>query len=103
MYFSVGASEILLDDTLVAAEKAYKEGVDVEVEIKPFMCHVYPVFVNIFPKALYCVVRPSEFLNKYFNNIRNCTENEFCFIVLLRQNVSPCVDDGLMGLLRKMS
>ena len=67
LYFSVGASEILLDDTLVAAEKAYKEGVDVEVEIEPFMCHVYPVFVNIFPEALYCLVRASEFINKHLN------------------------------------
>ena len=65
--FSVVASEIRLDDTFVTAEKAYKEGVDVKVEIEPFMCHVYPVFVNIFPEALYCVVRASEFINKHLN------------------------------------
>ena len=64
IYMSVGASEMLLDDTLMFAEKAYKAGVDVEVEIEPYLCHVYPVFITVFPEAKQAVIRASEFMKR---------------------------------------
>eukprot|EP01084_Bolivina_argentea_P032898 60892_1 len=67
LYFSVGFTEILLDDTLFCAEKAYENGVEVQVEIAPFMCHVYPIMVNTFPEAKEAISRVSQFMN---NNLK---------------------------------
>ncbi len=64
LYFTVGATEILLDDALIAAERAHKCGVDVTVEIEPYLCHVYPIFVNLFPEAKYAVARAANFIVK---------------------------------------
>ena len=49
---------------MVAVEKGYQKGVDLQVEIEPLMCHVHPVFANIFPQALYYVL---EHLNLLIN------------------------------------
>eukprot|EP00488_Nonionellina_sp_1-RS-2012_P000187 TRINITY_DN1055_c0_g1_i1.p1 TRINITY_DN1055_c0_g1~~TRINITY_DN1055_c0_g1_i1.p1 ORF type:complete len:246 (+),score=73.92 TRINITY_DN1055_c0_g1_i1:264-1001(+) len=54
IYFMVGATEILLDDTLDAAEKAHNEGVDVRVDIEPFMPHTFPLFLRTVPEAKKC-------------------------------------------------
>eukprot|EP01084_Bolivina_argentea_P003492 6566_1 len=51
MYFTVCATEMLLNDTIFAAEKAYKNGIDVRVDISPFMSHCFAYKVNIFPEA----------------------------------------------------
>ena len=46
MYFWVGACEILLDDTLICAEKAYKTGIEVRCDISPYLCHTLPTIIN---------------------------------------------------------
>ena len=62
MYFTVCATEILLDDTLFAAEKAYKNGIDVRVDIAPFMSHCFAYKTNILPEAYMQTVIASEWL-----------------------------------------
>ena len=53
MYFSVGASEMLLDDTLRFAEMLYKQRVEVSVEVCPYLCHVFIYFQSdIFRQSL---------------------------------------------------
>jgi len=64
---TVGASEMLLDDTLMFAEKAYNQGVEVQVMIEPYLCHVYPIFVTIFPEAREAVVGAAEFIKRYLS------------------------------------
>merc|ERR1712087_598289 len=64
MYLSVGASEMLLDDTLRFAEKAHAAGVELEVELAPFMCHVWPTLISLIPEAAPTIRRASDFINK---------------------------------------
>ena len=65
IYFMCGATEMLLDDTLVAAKKAVEEGVDVRVDIEPFMHHTFPLFLRTLPEAKYAVVRAADFIIKH--------------------------------------
>jgi monoterpene epsilon-lactone hydrolase len=43
--------EILLDDTLRFADKAKRQGVDVELILRDRMPHVWPIFVHLLPEA----------------------------------------------------
>ena len=66
MYFGVGATEMLLDDTLECAKKAYNAGnEDVVVEIEPYMLHVYAIRINLFEEALEATKRGCKWLQKY--------------------------------------
>ena len=65
IYFMCGATEMLLDDTLDAAKKAVDEGVDVRVDIEPFMHHTFPLFLRTLPEAKYAVVRAADFIIKH--------------------------------------
>ena len=62
MYFSVCATEILFDDTIFAAEKVYKSGVDVKVDIEPFMSHCFAHQTNILPEAYSQTVKVSQWM-----------------------------------------
>eukprot|EP01084_Bolivina_argentea_P163380 284235_1 len=66
LYFMVGATEVLLDDTLEAAKKAYESGVNVKVDIHPFMIHVWPSKVRIHTEAREAVVRGCDWIMKQF-------------------------------------
>eukprot|EP01083_Nonionella_stella_P139467 425446_1 len=68
MYLSVGASEMLLDDTLEFAQKLSDEGIEVEVEIEPYLCHIYPTCVSIFPEAKQAVFRASQFIKRHLES-----------------------------------
>lgn len=70
IYLSCGATELVLDDTLLFAEKAFAAGVEVKVEIEPFLCHPYPIFAEIFPEAADAVVRGAMFINEKLNKAR---------------------------------
>eukprot|EP01084_Bolivina_argentea_P091354 164454_1 len=65
MYFMVGATEMLLDDTLECAKKAYDEGNDVIVDIEPYMLHVYAIRINFFPEAVEATKKGCKWLIKY--------------------------------------
>lgn len=48
---TVGADEILLDDTLTVAEKMRKEGIEVRVISHEKMFHIYPLYYKMFPES----------------------------------------------------
>lgn len=62
MLFSVYATEIMFDDTIFAAEKAYKNGVDVRVDVVPFMSHCFAYKTNILPEAYMLTVIAGEWM-----------------------------------------
>jgi len=51
MLFTVGSTELLLDDTLRIAEKLKKADVPVKVIVGEKMFHVWPLFNTLFPEA----------------------------------------------------
>mmetsp|Transcript_44247 Transcript_44247/g.39488 ORF Transcript_44247/g.39488 Transcript_44247/m.39488 type:complete len:454 (-) Transcript_44247:772-2133(-) len=67
IYFMVGATEMLVDDTLKAAKKAYDCGVKIKVDIEPFMHHTWPLFLRTLPEAQYAVVRASDFIMEHLS------------------------------------
>eukprot|EP00483_Globobulimina_turgida_P010824 UN10845 len=65
MYFNVGATEMLLDDSVLCANKAWQNGVDVKLDISPYMNHVWAVDV-FHPEGVFATVRGCEWMTKYF-------------------------------------
>ena len=65
MYFMVGGTELLLDDSLECARKAYESGNDVIVDVEAYMLHVYAIRVNMFPEAVEATKKGCTFLEKY--------------------------------------
>ena len=51
LYIQVGADEILLSDSIRAAEQVRAAGGEVEIEIWPGMWHVFQAFVHLMPEA----------------------------------------------------
>ncbi|HXG27808.1 MAG TPA: alpha/beta hydrolase fold domain-containing protein [Nevskiales bacterium] len=51
LYFLVGETEVLLDDTLLAAKQARAAGVDVQVDVWPLLPHAFPLFKRMFPEV----------------------------------------------------
>jgi acetyl esterase/lipase len=52
LYFMVGESEILLDDSLLAARRAEAAGVEVRVDVWPVLPHAFPLFKSMFPEEV---------------------------------------------------
>ena len=65
LYVMVGASELLLDDSLNVAEKAYNNGIDVTLNISPFLFHTWPMFANYYEEAVFAIVKSAQFINKH--------------------------------------
>lgn len=59
----VGSTEILLDDTLRAAEQADKAGVPFYLEIWEKMPHVFPIF-SVLPESEVAIERIAKFINQ---------------------------------------
>jgi epsilon-lactone hydrolase len=51
LFFLVGDTEILLDDSVLAARQAQAAGVPTRLDIWPLLPHAFPLFANIFPEA----------------------------------------------------
>eukprot|EP01084_Bolivina_argentea_P039997 73901_1 len=66
MYFMVGMEEILLDDSLICAKKAFDAGVDVRCDVSPIMMHVWPSIVNIFPESLVACSKACDWIMQQF-------------------------------------
>jgi len=47
----VSSSETLLDDSLRLAEKAERDGVKVELQVRKKLPHVWPIFIELLPEA----------------------------------------------------
>jgi acetyl esterase/lipase len=61
----VGGDEILLSDSLDLAEKAHKEGVNVEVQVWNRMFHVFPVFGKSVPEAARAMRYVTHFIDRH--------------------------------------
>lgn len=62
---NVGEIELLVDDSKRFAEKAKKQGVDIELKIWKDMMHVFIAFLGYVPEAEQCLNEMSEFINKH--------------------------------------
>lgn len=51
LFFIVGETEILLDDSLIAARQARDAGVETRVDIWPHMPHAFTLFRDLLPEA----------------------------------------------------
>lgn len=51
LYFLVGETEVLLDDSLIMAEHARQAGVTVQVDVWPILPHAFPLFIRLLPEA----------------------------------------------------
>lgn len=51
LYFLVGETEVLLDDSVMAAQQALAAGVDARVDVWSHLPHVFPLFESLLPEA----------------------------------------------------
>ncbi len=51
LYFLVGEEEFLLDDTLLAAERAREAGVETQLDVWPVLPHAFPLFESMFSRG----------------------------------------------------
>lgn len=63
MLILVGAQEILLQDSINVAKKAKDAGVDVTLDIRDELYHVYPLFVGILDDAKIAMGKIALFIN----------------------------------------
>ncbi len=65
LYFLVGETEVLRDDTLITARHAAKAGVDTRVEVWPVLPHAFPLFIRLLPEALQARDEIIEFIQRH--------------------------------------
>lgn len=51
LYFLVGETELLLDDSVLAARQAQEAGVETRLDVWPLLPHAFPLFLNVFPEV----------------------------------------------------
>ena len=51
LYFIVGETEVLLDDSLLAARQARDAGVETKVDVWPVLPHAFPLFKRLLPEV----------------------------------------------------
>jgi monoterpene epsilon-lactone hydrolase len=51
LFFLAGATEVLLDDSVMAVRQAVAAGVDARVDVWPVMPHAFPLFESLLPEA----------------------------------------------------
>lgn len=64
MMIFVGGRDILFDDSLRVCDKAKKAGVNITLDVKESMMHVYPLFGGIFKESNEAIERMANFINK---------------------------------------
>lgn len=64
IYFVVGMTECLLDDTLYAAQRAHEQGVEVKVDVDPLMVHAACVFSHV-PEYKAMIIRGTEWITNH--------------------------------------
>lgn len=66
LLIQVGSAEVLLDDSVMFADRAKAAGVDVTLEVWDDMIHVFQAFFPILPEGQQAVDRVGEFLSKHW-------------------------------------
>lgn len=69
MRLYASSSEVLLDDSLLAAQKAREEGVDVEIMVAEGMPHVWPL-LDVLPESVPAREDVVKFINGLWQGIR---------------------------------
>ena len=64
LYFLAGSTEILLDDSVRAYDRALQAGVDAHIDVWTEMPHVFPLFAML-PEAKDAVRRIAAFIAKH--------------------------------------
>lgn len=64
MMIFVGGKEILFDDSARFFKHAKEAGVDITLDIREDMFHVYPLFGGIIEEGKYAIQRMADFINK---------------------------------------
>jgi len=67
LLLQVGATEILLDDSIHFAEKAEAAGVDATLEVYPDMPHVFQAFAPYLPDANQALLSIGNFIKRHFS------------------------------------
>jgi monoterpene epsilon-lactone hydrolase len=62
MLIQTGTEEVLLSDSTRLADRAKAAGVDVQLDLRDGMWHVYPLFAGMMPEATDALVRAAVFI-----------------------------------------
>lgn len=71
MFIQVGDDEVLLSDSMLLAQRAKENGVQVEIEAWKGMWHVFQGFAMMMPEAKRAIDNLGKFINKNFKELRN--------------------------------
>lgn len=66
--FQVGSAEVLVDDSIRAAEKIEAAGGSASVSVYDDMCHVWPLFSSILPEGIQAADEAGSFLRKHLDS-----------------------------------
>jgi len=62
LLIQTGTEEVLLSDSTRLADRAREAGVEVQLDLRDGMWHVYPIFAGMFPEATDALVRAAVFI-----------------------------------------
>ena len=65
LYFLVGETELLLDDSVLAARQASAAGVVTRLDVWPLLPHAFPLFASVFPEARQSHADIVAFMSQY--------------------------------------
>lgn len=65
LLIQVGSSEVLLDDSVLVAQKAKEQGVEVTLEVWDHMIHVWHLFAHILPEGEQAILNIAHFVRQH--------------------------------------
>lgn len=68
MYFLVGETEVLLDDTLMVERQAREAGVKTQLDVWPVLPHAFPLFKTLLPEVSIARQDIATFIGKHLQN-----------------------------------
>ncbi len=69
LYFLVSETELLLDDSVLAARQAREAGVNTRLDVWPVLPHAFPLFVALFPEARESHEDIAAFIREHATNV----------------------------------
>jgi acetyl esterase/lipase len=75
LMFEVGSTEIMRDHSILSAENARKEGVDVQLTISPKSPHAYPL-MKFLPEAKAARARIGRFISRLSSPVEVCEQTK---------------------------
>eukprot|EP00754_Rhynchopus_humris_P007783 Rhum_TRINITY_DN13566_c0_g1::Rhum_TRINITY_DN13566_c0_g1_i1::g.61341::m.61341/K14731/mlhB, chnC; epsilon-lactone hydrolase len=90
LYFQVGSTEVLLDDSVRAHKEAQACGVDTRLDIREGMCHSFPIFSPLFPEADEGVKDIADFILSRTLCLKNPSRHPRCTAGLADCGMQAC-------------